>query len=305
MIMQQPSYLKQGSTIGITCPSGYLQAERINHAIDVLNQWGFNVKVGKTIGQDKGIYFSDTDEARRQDLQSMLDDPELGAILMGRGGYGLSRIIDALDFTAFTNKPKWICGFSDVTVLHSHIQKQFGIATFHSPMAAAFKTGTEDSSHIRSLHNALRGAALSYDIPTSKYNRAGSAEGIITGGNLTLLAHLSGSVSDINTDGKILFIEDTGEYFYNIDRLILNLKRSGKLDKLAALLVGSFDNIKESERPFGQSVEEIILDKVKNYNYPVCFNFPAGHEDINYTLSFGMKHTLTVDDAGSKLGLLR
>ena len=302
--MQQPSYLKQGSVIGITCPSGYLRADRIDHAVTTLAQWGFNVKIGSTIGPDMGIYFSDSDEARRQDLQNMLDDPQLDAILMGRGGYGLSRIIDALDFSTFLKKPKWICGFSDVTVLHSHIQSRYGIATLHSPMCVGFKPGNEESSHIINFRDALTGAQLSYTTLPYQHNRTGSAEGIITGGNLSLLAHLTGSVSEADTEGKILFIEDTGEQRYNVDRLLLNLKRAGKLDKIAALLVGDFDNIKDIDRPFGQSVEEIIFDKVKEYNYPVCFNFPAGHEDINYTLSFGMRHKLEVNDAGSKLELL-
>ena len=302
--MQQPPYLKQGSTIGIACPSGYLQKDRIEHAVEVLKQWGFNVKVGKAVGAEHH-YFAGTDEERREDLQEMLDDPAIDAILMGRGGYGLSRIIDALDFTAFKNKPKWICGFSDVTVLHSHIQSQFNIATLHSPMCIAFKPGTEYTDYLQNFRDAITGTSLSYQTPPSKYNRPGTAEGIMTGGNLSLLAHLTGSASEVNTEGKILFIEDTGEFLYNIDRMMLHLKRAGKLDKIAALLVGDFDNIKESERSFGQGIEEIILDKVKDYSYPVCFNFPAGHEEINFTLSFGMDHKLIVDDTGGRLELLR
>ncbi|OJW82961.1 MAG: LD-carboxypeptidase [Bacteroidetes bacterium 46-16] len=299
--MQHPPYLQQGALIGITCPSGYMPMERIVHAISVLEQWGFKVKVGKTAGMDKGIYFSGNDEDRRDDLQAMLDDPEIDAILMGRGGYGLSRIIDALDFTAFLNKPKWICGFSDITVLHSHIMAQYHIPTLHSPMCGAFKPGTEDSSYIRSLHEALTGAALRYQLPAARYNRNGTASAIITGGNLSLLAHLIGTASDVDTDGKILFIEDTGEYLYHIDRLLVQLKRTGKLAGLAGLLVGHFDNMKEVTRPFGQNIVEIIWDKVKDYDYPVCFNFPAGHEDINYSLRLGMEHQLTVNDSGTVL----
>jgi len=302
--MQQAPYLEQGSTIGIVCPSGYLQKDRIEHAIRVLQQWGFHLKVGKAVGSAHH-YFAGTDEERKEDLQEMLDDPTIDAILMGRGGYGLSRIIDDIDFAAFKNKPKWICGFSDVTVLHSHIQSQLNIATLHSPMCIAFKTGTEDTEHIRNFHDALVGKALSYNITASGHNRPGTATGIMTGGNLSLLAHLTGSVSEVSTDGKILFIEDTGEYLYNIDRLMLHLKRAGKLDNLAALLVGNFDNMKDGERPFRQSIEEIVLDKVKGYDYPVCFNFPAGHTEVNFTLTFGIKHKLTVDTTGGRLELMR
>ena len=304
MMIQHPSYLKKGSVIGITCPAGYVSNDRVAYALDVLQYWGFRVKVGNTVGGEH-FYFSGTDEERLQDLQAMLDDPGIDAILMGRGGYGVSRIIDRIDFTAFLKKPKWICGFSDITVLHNHIQARFGIATLHSPMCAAFKPETINSDHIKNFFAALTGESLFYHAAPSSFNRTGIAEGILTGGNLAILAHLTGSPSEADTAGKILFIEDIGEHLYHIDRLMLNLKRAGKLDHLKALIVGSFTEIEDTERPFGQTVEEIISDKVKEYDYPVCFNFPCGHQEENFTLTLGMTHRLIVTEQGGQLELKR
>jgi len=303
-MIQHPPYLKKGSVIGITCPAGYVSNERVAYALDVLQLWGFRVKVGNTVGNEH-FYFSGTDEERLQDLQMMLDDPGVDAILMGRGGYGLSRIIDELDFTAFAKKPKWICGFSDITVLHNHIHALLGIPTFHSPMCGAFKPETVNADHIRNFFAALTGESLFYHTPHSSFNRAGTAEGILTGGNLAMLAHLTGSSSEVDTTGKILFIEDIGEHLYHIDRLMLNLKRAGKLEVLKGLIVGSFTEIEDTERPFGQTLEEIIFSKVDAYDYPVCFNFPCGHQEINYTLSLGMNHRLMVTEQGGQLELRR
>jgi muramoyltetrapeptide carboxypeptidase len=295
-----PQFLPPGATIGITCPSGYVDAERVAYAIEVLKKWGFNVKIGKTVGSEY-FYFSGDDQTRLEDLQSMLDDRNIDAILMGRGGYGLSRIIDALDFTNFAQNPKWICGFSDITVLHNHIHATLGIPTLHSPMCGAFKPETEHKDYILSLRDALSGTASNHQIPRSDYNRIGTTEGVMTGGNVAMLAHLTGSVSEVNTDGKILFIEDIGEYLYNLDRMLLNLKRAGKLNNLKALLVGSFTDMQDTERPFGKSWEAIIAEKVKEYNYPVCFNFPCGHQEQNFTLTLGVPYRLEVTNEGSIL----
>ncbi|MBA3828087.1 MAG: LD-carboxypeptidase [Taibaiella sp.] len=300
MHLQLPPYLKNGSVIGITCPAGYVARERVAHAITVLQQWGYEVRTGETVGTEH-FYFSGTDSQRFHDLQAMLDDPAIDAIMMGRGGYGMSRIIDQLDFTAFTNRPKWICGFSDITVLHNHIQELLGIATIHGPMCGAFKPETDNAEHILSVKAALSGAPLSYTIPSSIYYREGVAEGIATGGNIAILAHLTGSVSEVNTDGKILMLEDIGEYLYNLDRLMLNLKRAGKLKNLAGLIIGGLTDMLDTERPFGQTAEELVWDKVKEYNYPVCFNAPFGHQDINYALPLGMLYRLDVRASGSQL----
>lgn len=292
--------LSEGALIGITCPSGYVSADRVKYAVAVLESWGYKVCLGKTVGSEYH-YFSGTDAERLADLQMMMDDPAIDAILMGRGGYGMSRIIDGLDLTAFSRRPKWICGFSDITVLHSHIQTKLGIPTLHSPMCGAFKPETEHADYLLSLKRALAGDEQTYCMPASTYNRMGIAEGVITGGNLSLLAHLTGTPSAVDTRGKILFIEDLDEHLYHIDRMLIQLKRAGMLDGLAALLVGSFSDMKDTERPFGQTLEQIITDKVKEYDYPVCFNMPCGHQDINYTLALGMHHTLTVDENGGVL----
>lgn len=302
--MRQPGFLKPGSVIGITCPSGYVSEDRVSPMIRILENWGFRVKKGKTIGTSDH-YFSGTDQERLADLQQMIDDPEPDAIIMGRGGYGMSRIIDRLDFSHFIEKPKWVCGFSDITVLHNHIQSLYGIQTLHSPMSGHFKPETEHSDMLRSLRHALTGGHLTYQTVPSHYNRTGTAEGILTGGNLALLAHLTGSVSEVDTNGKILFLEDVGEYLYNIDRMLVHLKRAGKLDGLAGLIFGGFTDLKDTELPFGKSIEYILSDIVKEYSYPVCFNFPSGHQDINYTLNPGAMHRLSVSDQGGGLEIMR
>lgn len=299
-----PPGLRKGDTIGITCPSGHLPIERTIFAKQTLEAWGFNVVMGCTVGSGH-FYFSETDDRRLYDLQTMLDNDSIHAILMGRGGYGLSRIIDKLDFTKFKANPKWVCGFSDITVLHSHIQSQFGIATLHSPMCAAFRHDNEHSGPILSLLRSWMGAAMEYELPSNEHNRAGEGNGILVGGNLAILAHLSGSVSQVNTDGKILFIEDVGEYLYNIDRLLLNLKRAGMLCNLQGLVCGGFSDMKDTERPFGQDIFEIIKEKVAGYDYPVCFDFPAGHIEENFTLQLGMHHHLMVNAGKTTLKALR
>ncbi len=304
-MMTIPPYLAKGSTIGITCPASYVPAEQINYAADVLKSKSFDVLLGKTAGTQYH-YFSGTDEERLNDLQAMLDNPGIDAILMGRGGYGVSRIIDALDFTAFNKKPKWVCGFSDIVVLHNHIQATLGIPAIHSPMCNAYKPDSLGTDHLNSFFRAISGEPLQYISPAAVFNRAGEATGILTGGNLAILAHLTGSVSEVDTTDKILFIEDVGEYLYNADRMLMNLKRAGKLDKLTGLIVGGFTDMQDTlPRPFGQTIEEIIWDKVKEYDYPVCFHFPCGHQEINYSLCLGMTHRLTVTAEGGKLELLR
>jgi muramoyltetrapeptide carboxypeptidase len=303
MNLQHPPFLKPGDTIGITCPSGYTAPDRVAYAVTVLQRWGFQVKVGKTVGSEH-FYFSGTDEERLADLQAMLDDPGIHAVLMGRGGYGMSRIVDRIDFTSFRQHPKWICGFSDITLLHNHIQAVLNLPTLHSPMCGAFKPETEHADFLLSLKRAWEGAPLNYDTPACDYNRPGAAEGILTGGNLALLVHSTGSLSEVDTRGKILFIEDIGEHLYQVDRMLLHLKRAGKLAHLAGLVVGNFTDMEDTERPFGQTLEALIFDKVAEYDYPVCFHFPAGHEEINHTLCLGMPHQLTVTASGGHLSLV-
>lgn len=290
-----PPYLHDGDTIGIVCPAGFIPFENAQTCINTLQQWGYKVKAGKTLG-NRFNYFSGMDEERLQDVQQMLDDAEVKAILCARGGYGLSRIIDDLDYTFFTQHPKWIIGYSDITLLHAHLLSVLNIACLHAPMASAFNEDGFKNVFVRSLQKALKGEKYCYSCEAHPLNRQGIAQGCLAGGNLALLAHTIGSVSDINTTNAILFIEDVGEYIYNIDRMLLQLKRAGKLENLAGLVVGSFTEMKDTVIPFGQDVYNVIFDKVKEYSYPVCFNFPVGHTDKNYALKIGVQHTLAVED---------
>jgi len=289
-----PPYLKKGDTIGLVCPAGYMPVEKVQTCLDVLQEWGYRVKIGKTVGGGSATYFSGTDEERLTDFQQMLDDDAIKAVLCARGGYGTGRIIDKIDFTKFRKHPKWIVGYSDVTVLHSHIYSHFYISTLHAPMAGAFNDDGFKNEFIRSLKNALEGKKLKYKCEVHDYNRKGEAVGELVGGNLALLAHLVGTDSDIKTRGKILFLEDVGEQLYNIDRMLHQLKRSGKLARLAGLIFGGFTESKDTDRPFGQSVHEILHEIVKEYDFPVCYDFPVSHTDRNYALKIGVGYKLKV-----------
>jgi muramoyltetrapeptide carboxypeptidase len=296
-----PPYLRPGDSIGIVCPAGYMPLERAQTCIDTLQQWGYRVKTGTTLGGTSGNYFAGTDDERLADLQQMLDDPQLRAILCGRGGYGLSRIIDRIDFSHYRRHPKWIIGYSDITLLHAHIETNFNIATLHAPMAAAFNDGGAEGPYIRSLREALEGASLDYACGPHPFNRQGEITAPLTGGNLALLSHLTGTPSAPSTAGKILFLEDVGEYLYNLDRMLRQLKRSSRLNDLAALIVGSFTEVKDTMRPFGATAEEIIRDGISEYGYPVCFGFPVGHGGENVALRAGVEHRLTITPAGASL----
>lgn len=271
-----------------------MAAERAQTCIDTLKEWGYQVKVGSTLGSDSTNYFSGPDDKRLQDFQEMLDDDTVKAILCGRGGYGMGRIIDRIDFKGFKRKPKWIIGFSDITVLHAHLYANYKIASLHAPMAAAFNDEGFRNEYVQSLKQTLEGKTARYQCGVHELNRPGKAVGELVGGNLSLLAHLVGTPSDIKTKGRILFLEDVGEYLYNIDRMLHQLKRAGKLAKLAGLIIGGFTDSKDTERPFGKPVYEIIHDVVKEYDYPVCFDFPVSHEKQNYALKVGAGYKLIV-----------
>ncbi len=288
-----PPYLKKGDTIGIVCPAGFMPFEKAQTCMEVLQQWGYKVKVGASLGSQYH-YFSGTDEERLIDLQQMLDDDGVGAILCGRGGYGMGRIIDQLNFKRFKKNPKWIIGFSDITVLHAHVYRRFNIAGLHAPMAAAFNDKEYENEYVQSLRKALKGNKAEYKTPVHKYNKLGKVDGELVGGNLSLLAHLIGTPSGVLTKGKILFIEDIGEYIYNIDRMMYQLKRSGKLEGLAGLIFGKFSDIKDTNVPFGCGVMEVLRDVVKEYSFPVCFDFPVSHEKENYALKIGVPYHLNV-----------
>jgi muramoyltetrapeptide carboxypeptidase len=289
-----PPYLQKGDTIGIICPAGYMAAEKVQTCMNTLQEWGYQVKIGKTVGSDSQNYFSGTDEERLTDFQQMLDDDEVKTVLCARGGYGMGRIIDKIDFRKFKKQPKWIVGYSDITVLHSHLYSNYYISSLHAPMAGAFNDGGYKNEYVLSLKNALEGKKMKYSCPVHEFNKKGEAIGELVGGNLALLAHLVGTDSDIKTRGRILFIEDIGEYLYNIDRMLHQLKRSGKLSRLGGLIIGGFTDIKDNERPFGKTAYEIIRDIIKEYDYPVCFGFPVSHTDENYALKIGVGYKLKI-----------
>ena len=293
-----PTYLKKGDTLGICSPAGFITIEDCAVAIKMMESWGFTVKVGSSIGK-KDFTFGGTDEERIIDFQQMLDDESVKAIMCARGGYGIVRIIDKLNFSTFAKKPKWIIGFSDATVLHSHINKNFGIATIHSKMCNSFVDPAiaepVQLETLDSIRKCLIGEKMIYNVPINPNNKIGIAKGILVGGNLKTLESLAASKSDINTKNKILFVEDTGEYLYSIDRMFFNLKRSGKLDKLAGLIVGGFKIKKDDETDaFGKTLEQIVLEKVSEYSYPICFDFPVGHQKNNSALKCGVKHLLSI-----------
>lgn len=307
--VQQPAYLKAGDVIGITCPAGFITSTEILPAIALMESWGFKIKIGKTVDK-RDFTMGGTDQERAADLQEMLDDPEIKAIMCARGGYGLVRIIDLLNFDRFVQRPKWIIGFSDVTVLHCHLNRQFGIASIHSKMCNSFPTNPALADSIQlesilSIRKLLNGENLKYQGPALGINKPGKTSGILVGGNLSIIESLAGTKSDLNTDGKILFVEDTGEYLYSLDRMFWNLKRTGKLDRLAGLIIGGF-KVKPDDpgEDFGKTVYDIVLEKVKNYGYPVAFDFPVGHQKNNFALRCGTKHSFEVDGNGSRLSAI-
>lgn len=301
-----PSYLKPGDTIGITAPAGYISRADVQAAINKITDWGFKVQLGNTIDK-KDFTFAGTDAERLADFQQMLDNGRIKAILCARGGYGLVRIIDAIDFTRFQRKPKWIIGFSDITVLHCHINRKFQIATIHSKMCNSFPADWQmaddvQKDTIESIGKCLRGVKMEYSAGFNLRNRVGACTGILVGGNLSTIVNLAGTASDLDTRNKILFVEDTGEYLYNIDRMFWNLKRTGKLKYLKGLVVGGFKNKQDDEgEEFGKTIEDIVMEKVKEFKYPVCFDFPVGHQKNNYALKCGMPHRFVVGNTQTML----
>ena len=290
-----PPYLQKGSTIGITCPAGAVNSEEMQPMFAQLEAWGFNLKIGKTIGTSFNK-FSATDADRLADLQSMLDDDAIEAVFFGRGGYGVVRILDQIDFTQFKQKPKWLLGYSDITAFHSHLNNQMKISSIHAHMGGGYKPNDFDALSTQSIFDVIRGKPIHYVIPAHAMNRVGVAKGELVGGNLALLSDLVGTDSDIHTQGKILFIEDIGEYKYNIDRMLWQLLRAGKLSQLAGLIVGGFTDTQDNPVPFGMTEYEIVWEKVKDFSYPVCFDFPVGHQARNMALKVGMQYQLAIEN---------
>jgi muramoyltetrapeptide carboxypeptidase len=290
--MISPAYLKKGDKIAIVSPARSITFEEVHPAIRFFQRNGLEVVLGSYVF-NRHHQAAGTDDQRRRDFQHMLDDESIRAVICSRGGYGTLRIIDSLDFSRFCENPKWIVGYSDVTVLHAHVQRRFGIETLHAVMPVNIREDTCEET-LQTLLNALFGKRISYSYPTPALSRPGHAEAPIVGGNLSILHALTGSVSMPDTAGKILFIEDVDEYLYHIDRMMLHLKRAGVLDKLKGLVVGGLTKMNDNTIPFGKTAPEIIADAVKDFRYPVCFDFPAGHLDPNLALIMGRKVKFSV-----------
>ncbi|MDZ7742894.1 MAG: LD-carboxypeptidase [Bacteroidota bacterium] len=299
--MQTPGYLKKGDQVMIVAPARKISREEVKAARKILESWYLKVEYGPYLFREYH-QFAGSDKERLEDFQVALDDPDIKAIICARGGYGSVRIIDQLDFTRFFKNPKWIVGYSDITVFHSHINRHYGIETLHAEMPLNFGKEKTKEETLTSLKDALFGNLKTYTLPYTVNNRQGHAEGILTGGNLSMLYSLMGSPSDINTENKILFIEDLDEYLYHVDRMMMNLKRSGKLDRLAGLIVGGLSDMNDNSIAFGKTANEIVQEHIEEYDYPVCFDFPAGHVPDNRALIMGREVSLSVDWGGVLLG---
>jgi muramoyltetrapeptide carboxypeptidase len=292
-----PEFLKRGDTVGITATARKIDLESLLPAIELLKSWGLQVVIGKTIGQEEN-QLAGPDSLRANDFQELLDNPNIKAIWGAKGGYGTVRIIDKIDFTNFKKQPKWVIGFSDMTILHSHINN-LGIGTLHGMMALSSKSATIEAKE--SLRKALFGETLEYRVPCHSFNRFGKAEGELVGGNLSVLFSVMGSKSEIDYRGKILFIEDLDEYLYHIDRMMMNLMRNGYFDGLKGLIIGGMTSMNDNDIPWGKDALEIIQDVTKGFSFPVVYNFPAGHLKDNRALILGKKVTLEVNDKESIL----
>jgi len=292
--MIRPAFLKKGDTVGITCTARKITQEEIQLAVDTLKSWDLNVLIGNTIGKIDNQY-GGTDAERQADFQRMLNDKNIKAIIAARGGYGTVRMMDTLDFRAFMDSPKWLVGFSDITYLHAQLNCNIGVETLHAIMMSTFPINTPNA--IQSLKAALFGNKLEYEFASHALNRNGEMKGEMVGGNLSILYAILGTKTILDTHQKILFIEDLDEYLYHIDRMMMAMKRAGKLKSLAGLVVGGLSDMKDNTVPFGKTAEEIIFEHVAEYDYPVCFNFPAGHIADNRTIVMGKNATVSIGDS--------
>jgi muramoyltetrapeptide carboxypeptidase len=285
-----PPPLKRGDTIGILSTARKISEEELAPAVRIFESWGFKIRYAPNLFKEDR-QFAGTDAERASDLQAFMDDPSIKAIVAARGGYGTVRIIDQIDFSLFKRNPKWVAGYSDPTVLLNQLFN-LGIESLHAPMPVGFASNTDTS--LNSLKKALMGNPLATSFKAHPLNRSGIASGRVVGGNLSILYSLLGSSTALNTDGCILFLEDLDEYLYHIDRMVLNMKRNGYFSKINGLMVGGMTDMNDNTVPFGQTAEEIIYDAVKEYDFPICFQFPAGHQNDNRTLIFGREMTLDV-----------
>lgn len=292
--------LQKGDSLSIIAPARKISQKELEDSILLFESYGLKVVLGKNIDK-KYHQFAGTDKERASDFQEALDNPEIKAIFCARGGYGNLRIIDMLNFSAFIQYPKWICGYSDTTVIHSHLHS-LGFPSLHCTMPINISKKLFDTETIKSMMHVLFYGNIHYEIAPHPLNKLGTAKGKLCGGNLSLLYALNNSSSDIKTEGKILFIEELDEYLYHVDRMMLNLKRSNKLNNLAALIVGGMCQMNDNTIPYGKNAEEIILEHVHSYNYPICFGFPAGHINDNRALLFGLQTEIIITN--NKVGLI-
>lgn len=290
--MKRPPYLQEGDTVAIVGLACKVTREDIIPAVDFLQTaWKVKVILGDSVGE-AFHQFAGTDSQRANDFQTMLDNPSVNAIFSARGGYGSSRILEKINFDSFKKYPKWIIGYSDITAIHCHIQTM-SIESIHGVMPKLFlqENGTES---LESLRKILFGEELSYPIAPHPFNKTGRIDAPIVGGNLAIINHLLATPSELNTTGKILFLEDVGEYLYSLDRMMIQLKRAGKLTQLAGLIVGSFSDMKDNDVPFGKMPYEIIQEAIADYDYPVCYGFPVGHDVQNWAIPCGRQVSLQV-----------
>lgn len=300
--MKTPPSLKPGDKIRIVSPAGKVSEKHVLPAVEWLQKQGFTVELGKHVFASH-FQFAGTDNQRLDDLQTALDDPETAAIICSRGGYGTVRIIDKINFKYFQNHPKWIAGFSDITILHA-CMNNLDFSTIHGAMPRYFfDEAGNPNENLNSLMQLLSGEKVKYSIKTEKAGKPGKVSGELIGGNLSIISSLQGTKYEIDTAGKILFLEDIDEFLYHTDRMIHQLKLSGKLDNPAGLILGDFTDMKDNESPFGKSVEEIVMDAVEEFSYPVCFGFPAGHDKKNLALAFGKTWEMEVLEQSATLGI--
>tara|TARA_B100001250_G_scaffold368632_1_gene351432 strand:- start:96 stop:992 length:897 start_codon:yes stop_codon:yes gene_type:complete len=295
--MRIPQKINIGDKIGIISTARKISLIELTPALHILESWGLELVFGRFLFEENN-QFSGNIRQRTIDLQNMIDDDSIKAILCARGGYGTVQIIDKIDFNNLLSNPKWIIGYSDVTVLHSHLNR-IGIASLHATMPINFSKNTKES--LESLRKAIFGIENIIKIPLNKFNQLGSVETEIVGGNLSILYSLLGSESDLNTSGKILFIEDLDEYLYHIDRMMINLQRNGKFKNLKGMIIGGMNDMHDNDIPFGKTINEIILTYIKKYNFPICFGFPAGHLNDNRAFTLGVPSLLEVKENGVSL----
>ena len=287
-----PPYLLPGDRIRIVSPAGKVQKDKVLPGIELLQDEGFEVLIGNHVF-DKHFQYAGTDKQRAADLQEAISDPETKAIICSRGGYGTVRIIEKIDFSPLLKNPKWIVGFSDVTVLHA-VLNRLGLASVHGAMPAFFLENKKPTRSFYSLMELLSSGKSHIEVSSQPMNRFGNCSGELVGGNLSLIYSLQGTPWQLETSGKILLIEDLSEYFYHLDRMMQNLRLAGQLKNLAGLVVGGFTDLKDNESPFGKSAAEIILEAVQDYHFPVCFDFPVGHIPKNIALMLGSTYQLKV-----------